>query len=425
MGVVWRTPNAIAPMSERLIIHNFAGIESLTIELRRINILIGRQASGKSICAKLCYFFKDVHKEMVNAIGREEDWNSFSERMSKTFNSFFSFEAWQGDRSSIRYELDEHWVTVGYSHNQSATILFSPTYQAEFERLKVLRNQPSLNPYGHDAIREQRALLEDSSSHMGAEFVRDQVFVPAGRSFFSVLQINMFSLMRAEIKLDPFLLRFGQTYENIRDWLPNLRPFFRQKSSLIEPLVSKILTGKYVRQNGKDYLENPDGRLIEVAMSSSGQQEALPMVIVLEGMLGTSTFAGSRTIYVEEPEAHLFPDTQRDVVNLIAAVFKQSEINLQFFITTHSPYVLTAFNNLLQAGELHSQPMEELDRRKLEDLIPEALALSVEDFAAYSLANGTATSLISEEFGLIDTNIIDDVSNELSIEFGELLDLVP
>jgi predicted ATPase len=425
MGVVWRTPNAIAPMSERLIIHNFAGIESLTIELRRINILIGRQASGKSICAKLCYFFKDVHGRMVHAVDREDDWQGFSENMIKIFNSCFSLEAWQGDRARIRYELDEHWIQVEHRHDEGVIINFSSDYQIEFERLKDFWSQPNLDPFSPDTSKKQMILLEDSVRRMGTEFVRDQMFIPAGRSFFSVLQNNIFNLLSAKVEFDPFLLQFGQIYESLKHYLQKFQPLFHSKTPLIESLLSKILVGKYVYENGKDFLRHPDGRLIEVSMSSSGQQEALPMVILLDGVFRTSSFTGSRTIYIEEPEAHLFPSTQRDVVNLIAAVFKHPNINLQFFITTHSPYVLTAFNNLLQAGELHSQSMEELDRRKLEHLIPEALALSVEDFAAYSLANGTAISMISEEFGLIDTNIIDDVSNELSIEFGELLDLVP
>lgn len=38
---------------ERLIIDNFAGIKHLEIELKKINILIGPQGTGKSVCAKL------------------------------------------------------------------------------------------------------------------------------------------------------------------------------------------------------------------------------------------------------------------------------------------------------------------------------------------------------------------------------------
>ena len=47
-------------MKEKIEIKNFAGIGHWEIELNAINIWIGPQASGKSITAKLFYFFKSV-----------------------------------------------------------------------------------------------------------------------------------------------------------------------------------------------------------------------------------------------------------------------------------------------------------------------------------------------------------------------------
>ena len=43
-------------MPERLMIHNFAGIQEIDIALSNINILIGPQATGKSMCAKGLYY---------------------------------------------------------------------------------------------------------------------------------------------------------------------------------------------------------------------------------------------------------------------------------------------------------------------------------------------------------------------------------
>ncbi len=45
-------------MIEKLRIENFAGISLLEIELNEINILLGPQALGKSITAKLLFYFK-------------------------------------------------------------------------------------------------------------------------------------------------------------------------------------------------------------------------------------------------------------------------------------------------------------------------------------------------------------------------------
>jgi hypothetical protein len=380
-------------MSERLIIEHFAGIQSLAIELKRINILIGPQASGKSVCAKLSFYFKDMIREIACAIGQDEPWLGFTERMQGKFTDCFAAQAWQSDRSMIRYELGDHWIQVVAAPMQSVTVQFSAQYQAAFTT-----NEP-IDP------------------------TRQQMFIPAGRSYFANFQSRIFHLLANGAAIDPFLLRFGEIYENARNRRRHPTRLGHPNPVLIQNLLAQILLGRYLYQGGKDYLENPDGRLIEVAAASSGQQEALPMLMILDDLLAQSDSLERATIYIEEPEAHLFPGTQRDIVNLIAAVFKRSPINLQFCITTHSPYILAAFNNLLQAGELHHQTMNAPDRAKLQAIVPDTLALSIQDFAVYALSSGTCNTLINEEFGLIDTNSIDDVSNDLSVEFGQLLDL--
>ena len=52
---------------EKIEIKNFVGIKDITLEIKQINILIGPQASGKSIIAKLLYYFKSFIFEIINA----------------------------------------------------------------------------------------------------------------------------------------------------------------------------------------------------------------------------------------------------------------------------------------------------------------------------------------------------------------------
>ena len=41
-------------------INNFGPVKNARIELHRLTVLIGEQASGKSTIAKLIYFFKSI-----------------------------------------------------------------------------------------------------------------------------------------------------------------------------------------------------------------------------------------------------------------------------------------------------------------------------------------------------------------------------
>ena len=44
----------------------------------------------------------------------------------------------------------------------------------------------------------------------------NQIFIPAGRSFFSNLQSSIFSFFSSNKSLDPFLIQFGSTYESFK-----------------------------------------------------------------------------------------------------------------------------------------------------------------------------------------------------------------
>ena len=131
---------------------------------------------------------------------------------------------------------------------------------------------------------------------------------------------------------------------------------------------------------------------------------------------------GGSSIYIEEPEAHIFPTAQKNIVELISTVYNARKNSLQFFITTHSPYILTAFNNLLQAGILATDATED-KIEKISRYVPKTRFLNPQEVTVYSLENGSCQSIIDSETGLIDTNIIDEVSNELAMQFDELLEL--
>ncbi|WP_229424113.1 AAA family ATPase [Moorena producens] len=59
-------------MVEKLTVKNFAGIDELEIEVKRINIVIGPQASGKSVCAKLLFYFKNFVWKILYTVENQQ-----------------------------------------------------------------------------------------------------------------------------------------------------------------------------------------------------------------------------------------------------------------------------------------------------------------------------------------------------------------
>jgi len=429
-------------MVEKLIVRDFAGIKDLEIDVKQVNILIGPQASGKSVCAKLLFYFKSFPSEILSAVENEQKKSKLDSDYSKTFEEYFPPESWGNQNFFIRYEISSVFVEISRRQDGKGKILltYSDTFKKELTKLRALQRKiedkslekdEKYEPI--DKMRTRRVLRDSLNESLQSSLCKEatftQLFIPAGRSFFANLQSSIFSFLSSNNALDPFLRAFGSTYENVK----GLR-FSRLRDRLnegkegkeiqdeINRLIEKSLCGKYLYEKGKDFLDVADGRRINVANSSSGQQETLPLTIMLTALPFLASPRSGQTVYIEEPEAHLFPSVQRSVIELIATVFNYRKEKLQFFITTHSPYVLTAINNLLQAGILYQKADQDV-LSQLEKIVPKYKALNTSDLSAYVLTNGKCSSIICPDTGLIDAKIIDSVSDELAIEFDKLLDL--
>ena len=98
-----------------------------------------------------------------------------------------------------------------------------------------------------------------------------------------------------------------------------------------------------------------------------------------------------------------------------------NEDKFQIIVSTHSPYILSSFNNLFEAGRLN---ILKPDRAKdIAEIVPVAAQIKPGLLTAYSINNGKKENLIDEETNLIIETVLDNVSNDIAIEFGKLLDI--
>ena len=125
-----------------------------------------------------------------------------------------------------------------------------------------------------------------------------------------------------------------------------------------------------------------------------------------------------KLLYLEEPEASVFPSTQYELVRLFALLSHQQSLDFSWVITTHSPYVLSSFNNLIYAGQLG-----ENEALRGEISIPEKYWIKRGDFAAYKIRDDRVLESILSDSGLIDGEYLDSVSENIGDEFDKLLRL--
>lgn len=124
---------------------------------------------------------------------------------------------------------------------------------------------------------------------------------------------------------------------------------------------------------------------------------------------------------IEEPEAHLFPIAQKDVIGLISLMVNTT--GSRVILTTHSPYILTSLNILLYSGKIENN-----QKNGEKPVIPKSLRMYSTAFAAYKVENSlneteNLEDLLDEESGMIRTDYIDEVSTITNEELERLLDM--
>lgn len=437
-------------MTETLTIQNFAGTRFLELEVRPITVLIGPQASGKSICAKLLFYFRDFHQYIADFIFSGKNIKLLAEGYCQVFEDYFPIHTWGNSAFEVNYRNAKGHIRIFHTsnHDQAVNLSYGQFYKDVIESLDQQYQAQVDQDYASDlevslGMSKKSQLVKQSlvnliEDKLEAKVAIDQVFIPASRSFFSILQENIFSLLLGNQSFDPLMKRFGAFYERIKHVKDQFYKSSSGKQSIqtgqdddspvneMKELIDEILSGEYVQENNLDFLIQANDRKIRVSNASSGQQETLPLVLVLAFLAALKPKnIRKKAIYIEEPEAHIFPLTQKKVIELIALVFNNLENKFEFFITTHSPYVLTALNNLMQAGDGYNEFGENpIKLENLKEIVSEFRALNPIQIAAYSLSDGECVSIIDPETQLIDGSMIDGVSDEIAVEFDSLLDLM-
>jgi AAA15 family ATPase/GTPase len=413
---------------ETLRIQNFAGIAEATVSLKQMTVLIGPQASGKSVTAKLFFFFKEIIRRMVLGIVEERSKRQLRADDRDIFLNYFPPSSWSKGLFEINYSYGEFEVLVSREGKDSSTV--SIEYKGSYDRLLQAGRQALKRAHEAQKRSEEDVFFDPRFEvrmtvnrkimrQIGPALSNTNYFIPAGRSFFSTIQGNVFSFIADNLRIDPFLAEFGRLYEQYRGQY--LRKFRGQQSPRrLRERVSNLVCGTYLRENGEDFIRTKDNRQVSLSTSSSGQQEVLPLAITLASLAARAPVR-RRTFIIEEPEAHLYPTAQRDIVHLFAAAsdISTDQATTQFLITTHSPYILSALNNLMYAAKIID--LNAKRRNAVRDALGDDVVIPSNNVSAYSFNEGKATSIIDQETSLVKASILDNVSNELAREFEQLM----
>lgn len=417
---------------KRIEIIKVGPIEELKLDLdSQFNIIIGKQSIGKSTLVRSINTFKRISYICYDYLMRTLGKVSFEDYKLK-ISAELCYEIADVLESKLRANescilfnyTDEHQVKVICDTTGKLKAIFSNKFLndleeiytnysyiiKEIEKTNLLSEQVSFMHAYNKAWAQLNVVLKEKQC----------IYIPAERSMANYLAKQKdFS---GQTLNNSILTSFIDRVNNARTFLNNVvakdlalanlnevdKERIIKSSHLAESLKKDILQGKYLTKDSKDYLVLNNGVKTLLEQASSGQQEIVWILNILEMLMWRNI---NTTIIIEEPEVNLFPTTQMLVMKYIALFAKTT--GSEIIITTHSPYILSSLNMLLYAGE-NAQYAEN---------IPEILRISPHTIAASFMDNKGCRNIMDDYE--IDMRDLDKVSELIWGEIDKIMSNVP
>ncbi len=384
-------------MNEQLIVKNFGPIKDATVDFKRVTVFIGPTGGGKSTLAKLGAILQGGQVKVINSIlNIDEGLTQFNIINYKKQDSFINWRKSSGnnfviDRALVLDVGIDDISTDGEKTEESINKL-----AARFAKEAKL-GVSSISAFRDAIVNQFAGRYFNAESYLINYIPTERVFVPA-------VEYSWAGLMRDDIGLPKSLLVFANDFSLSRKEIPELDiPF---------------LNIKYLHIEGRDFIQIPDQEeLLMLPETASGIQSVTPLLVLLEHLSRNTEQAQS--FIIEEPELNLYPTAQQGLLNWLVEKCTKGENDLT--ITTHSPYILSSCNLLLEAYKV-AQQRPDLEE-EIAAIVPKACWLNPDEFAAYYVADGTVKPITDERTHLIGGNELDAVSGDISDSFRKLLRL--
>lgn len=340
-----------------LVIRNLGPLKEANVELKRINVIIGSQSSGKSCVLKTACYCTWVEKRIE--LTQTADFFATEGNFLKELERFHKLKGYIKDNTYISYESD--FMAFSFD-NATKTFKFEwKEGRWNYRRSKVTyipaeRNLVAAIPnwfqvkFADDNIRDFMADWETARQNTTNDL--------------SVLNLDVSYHYDPNTKSDKVQVADGVTldFTNTSSGLQSVIPLFVHLTYLIELQVKKVvntsITGSKEENSlsniiyshftplfGKMISENEIKRnrsSIVFKINEKNYSLNVSDIKKMQEILFQYLITDHCDIFLEEPEANLFPPTQSCLVEWLLDMTKGEQPN-NLFIATHSPYILNAF----------------------------------------------------------------------------------
>lgn len=425
-----------------LVIENFGPIEKAEVKLNDILLFIGPQSSGKSTISKLFYFFLHLRDEYVKYLVESTDKQQekylvrdFAKFVRKRFLEFWGPSP--QDRSlKISYTYKDG-VYINIELDSSKHKFIDPQFSESIisdmrDKFRKLKERSESTRSGSNFFNSTSIIASElndtakiealfESSRRLFNFDDELLFIPAGRSLLSTLsdQLQYIHPHQLDFPMRSFIERINNTKSFFGKSLDDLMKERQLTSTTdvwfsvvrkVSALIKKILNGDYIydKDGGKIYVNSKS--YMKINFASSGQQESIWILLSLFLVCLEKVKA---RIFIEEPEAHLFPVAQKQMIELIT--FLCTTMDSKFVITTHSPYVLSALNNHMYAFDLAKNKP-----RKVASIIDKSMWVDFYEVSGWFVQQGKTIRMDDESLKMLKAELIDSASELINEEYDKL-----
>ena len=440
-------------MISKLIVDNFGPIKHVDLDLRNVNVFIGPQATGKSALAKIYTIFKAPRKFFYkNDLGKLDN-NKASKEFPEIFEDY-NIKSFLKSDTQIQFDSELH----NFSY-KNGNVQYIPKLKKTIEELELLfvnfnSNKESIiktllilgdkfiifSFRACDALEQDEQKrsynLEEKIKNLNTinfpiilniikEIEEDlstnaALYIPAERNFSNIIKKYSLNLILNKVPIPKHILSFGAELEKIELKIIPLN------------FIQKDLVYKNI--DGEDRIYTNDEHSIMLIEAASGIQSVIPVLLPIL----SKRELNHKSFVIEEPELNLFPIAQYKLIQLLESSRRERESYWEDYgtihtYTTHSPYILSALNNLLYANKVRKTLNErnasddQYSANEKNTQIVKNIAgaeIDPELFTAYQISEGEAIPIFNRKTGLIENNYIDDASDKVNEDFESLMELI-
>lgn len=442
----------------RIHIKNLGPIQDVEFDIKNFNVFIGEQAVGKSTICKAIYFFRLLKDNLIDylygvAINGIDSEIRFPKVMNARNKQVFI------DIFGPSWNLDDN-LQITYTYNDiiKISVSLSTSSDRKFIDIKyengigeIQKIEEEMQNYHRK--RSEQILAKNTNETLNRNFIDTEdirlykelnrqisrifgdnmptYYIPAGRSLLS-LMCNLLptsnpSVINTEDEtynaLDFINKKFidivRKNQNKFGGGISHLHKYYDKKDKFYtDDLPKEIIDyfkGEYHFDGKEECIITNNGQKIPINFISSGQQEALWLFNLLYMWLLQDEKA---FIIIEEPEAHLHPTLQYNIMKFIAEFANLTGSII--FITTHSPYILTSANLLLYGGKLI-----EKNKGKVAEILGEHKYIIPKECNVFEIQQNGTTKLHSlkddDYHESLEIEKLDKISDDINEEYTKLV----